>query len=198
MSDVEPRTPGRPRAFDTEAVLDAALELFWQRGYAATTTRVLEAELGLTQSSLYNAFGSKRELLERALDRYESRLDAAVVAPLVGAGEDQTAAALDRFVDDLRAWVDRDGRGGCLLLNLLSESSSDPAMVRRARAHRDRLRSVLREVERRRGAEPDEAASRAEALLAALLGMNIAARGGASSDELAAMAAGIRRELVSA
>ncbi len=196
--DDRPRTPGRPRAFDTDDVLDAALDVFWRLGYAATTTRVLEAELGLTQSSLYNAFGSKRELLERALDRYEARLDAAVVTPLVGADSQDAAAALARFVDDLRAWVDRDGRGGCLLLNVLAETSPDPVVVQRARAHRDRLRTVLRDAEVRRGTPAQEAASRAEALLAALLGMNIAARGGASSDELEAMAAGIRCQLVSA
>ncbi|MDH3705515.1 MAG: TetR/AcrR family transcriptional regulator, partial [Acidimicrobiia bacterium] len=69
------RSVGRPRTFDEEQVLDRALEVFWQRGYQGATARVLEAELDITQSSIFNAFGSKRNLLGLALDGYERRID---------------------------------------------------------------------------------------------------------------------------
>ena len=60
----------RPREFDEEAVLDAAMHCFWTRGYEATSVRDLIEETGLTGASLYNAFGDKRALYLRALDHY--------------------------------------------------------------------------------------------------------------------------------
>lgn len=60
----------RPRQFDEEAVLDAATECFWSRGYEATSVRDLIETTGLTGASLYNAFGDKRALYQKALDYY--------------------------------------------------------------------------------------------------------------------------------
>ena len=60
----------RPREFEEDAVLDAAMECFWNRGYEATSMRDLVEKTGITGASLYNAFGDKRALYERALDRY--------------------------------------------------------------------------------------------------------------------------------
>ncbi|TXH33101.1 MAG: TetR/AcrR family transcriptional regulator [Rhodospirillaceae bacterium] len=60
----------RPREFDEEAVLDAAVECFWSRGYEGTSVRDLIERTGLTGASLYNAFGDKRALYQRALDHY--------------------------------------------------------------------------------------------------------------------------------
>jgi TetR/AcrR family transcriptional regulator, transcriptional repressor for nem operon len=60
----------RPREFEEEAVLDAAVECFWARGYEATSVRDLIEKTGVTGASLYNAFGDKRALYGRALDRY--------------------------------------------------------------------------------------------------------------------------------
>jgi TetR/AcrR family transcriptional repressor of nem operon len=60
----------RPREFDEEAVLDAAIQCFWNRGYEATTVRDLIEKTGVTSASLYNAFGDKRALYQRALDQY--------------------------------------------------------------------------------------------------------------------------------
>src|ERR1700739_138243 len=63
-------TMARPREFDEAAVLDAAIEKFWQCGYAATSVRALTEERNSAGASLYNAFGDKRALYERALNRY--------------------------------------------------------------------------------------------------------------------------------
>ncbi len=60
----------RPREFDEATVLDAAVQCFWSRGYEATSMRDLIEETGLTGASLYNAFGDKRGLYQKALDRY--------------------------------------------------------------------------------------------------------------------------------
>ncbi|MET9296421.1 helix-turn-helix domain-containing protein [Streptomyces sp. NPDC003077] len=61
---------GRPRAFDMAVVLEAAMRLFWERGYDATSMAQLREATGLSSASLYGAFGSKEGLFERAVDHY--------------------------------------------------------------------------------------------------------------------------------
>jgi Bacterial regulatory proteins, tetR family len=63
----------RPRAFDDDKVLDAAINCFWQRGLGATSVRDLTAEMGINGPSLYNAFGDKHAVFARALQRYAER-----------------------------------------------------------------------------------------------------------------------------
>jgi TetR/AcrR family transcriptional regulator, transcriptional repressor for nem operon len=60
----------RPREFDEGTVLDAAVLCFWKQGYEATSVRDLVAQTGITAASLYNAFGDKRALYQKALDHY--------------------------------------------------------------------------------------------------------------------------------
>ncbi len=60
----------RPREFDEEEVLDAAALRFWACGYDGTSLRDLIETTGLTGPSLYNAFGDKRALYQKTLDRY--------------------------------------------------------------------------------------------------------------------------------
>src|ERR1700678_3354945 len=67
-----------------ERTLDRAAELFWTKGYAATTTREIAASLGIRQSSLYHHFPSKENLLcqlcvtslEQLLKEVQSAVDA--------------------------------------------------------------------------------------------------------------------------
>jgi AcrR family transcriptional regulator len=61
---------GRPRAFDVDAALDRAVEVFWQHGYEGTSLRDLTEAMGINRPSLYAAFGSKEELFRKAVSRY--------------------------------------------------------------------------------------------------------------------------------
>lgn len=61
---------GRPRAFDMNKALDAALQVFWQKGYEGTSMPDLTEAMGINRPSLYAAFGNKEELFLKALDRY--------------------------------------------------------------------------------------------------------------------------------
>ncbi|MER8155645.1 TetR/AcrR family transcriptional regulator [Streptomyces sp. NPDC094472] len=63
---------GRPRTFDPESVLEAAMLLFWEQGYEATSLAQLREATGLSSASLYGAFGSKDGLFERAVEHYIS------------------------------------------------------------------------------------------------------------------------------
>lgn len=60
----------RLREFDENKVLDAAIQLFWEKGYEATSLSDLTAKMGIQRPSIYAAFGDKKELFERALRKY--------------------------------------------------------------------------------------------------------------------------------
>ncbi|HYZ97475.1 MAG TPA: TetR/AcrR family transcriptional regulator [Acidimicrobiales bacterium] len=174
---------GRPRSFETDQAVDAALELFWLQGYRQTSTRDLEARLGIGQSSIYNAFGSKLRLLEAALDRYERQISDALVTPLERSLDG--IAAIDDFFAALAAWITTDGRRGCMILNLMAESADEPEIGERTRTYRRRLREAFHAaLQREPGVDPASAEVRAELLMTAVLGLNIAAREGAGPDEL--------------
>lgn len=172
----------RPRAFDENEVLDAAIRCFWTRGYEATSVRDLASSMGLTGASLYNAFGDKHALYERALERYvdESvadrirRLEDPAIAP---------RAAIGAFFDEVveRSLNDPEMKG-CMVVNAAVElGPHDPRM--RAAAGR-----TLGEIEaffRRRvaagqkdgaiatGQSPDDLA---RMLLGVLLGIRVLSR----------------------
>lgn len=73
---------GRPRAFDTEAALDAALDVFWRHGYEGTALSDLTTAMGINRPSLYGAFGNKEQLFRAVLDRYAAGPGSFAVAAL--------------------------------------------------------------------------------------------------------------------
>src|SRR3954468_17375100 len=64
------RRKGRPRAFDAERALDAALTVFWRKGYEGASLADLTRAMGINRPSLYAAFGDKETLFRKAMDRY--------------------------------------------------------------------------------------------------------------------------------
>ena len=64
---------GRPRAFDPDRALDAALKVFWERGYEGASLADLTKAMGINKPSLYGTFGDKAELFRKVVDRYLSR-----------------------------------------------------------------------------------------------------------------------------
>ena len=61
----------RTKEFETDEIADAAMHVFWRRGYAATSVQDLVDGTGLSRSSLYSTFQSKQGLYQQALRRYE-------------------------------------------------------------------------------------------------------------------------------
>jgi TetR/AcrR family transcriptional repressor of nem operon len=110
----------RPREFNADAALDRAMDVFWSKGYEATSLDDLCEATGLSRSSLYATFGSKRKLLLRSVDRYaEQRTPnfASVLARPIPI-RDAIAALLDNFIDQI---VSGPGRRGCFLGNCAAE-----------------------------------------------------------------------------
>lgn len=120
----------RPREFDEEAVLDAAMQGFWSRGYEATSMRDLIERTGLTGASLYNAFGDKRALYRASLDRYvagsisERIRRCRAMAPRAGL-EAFFAEILDRSLGDRE-------HKGCMLVNAALDVAPHDAEFQRA------------------------------------------------------------------
>lgn len=61
----------RTKEFETDEIADAAMQVFWRRGYAATSVQDLVDGTGLSRSSLYSTFQNKQGLYQKALQRYE-------------------------------------------------------------------------------------------------------------------------------
>ncbi|MEV6750912.1 TetR/AcrR family transcriptional regulator [Streptomyces sp. NPDC051214] len=111
---------GRPKQFDPDAAVERAMDVFWRKGYAATTPQDLVDALGIGKGSLYNTFGSKHALFERALRRYRDSQAAALVEMLEESGpvRERLRAALWLLVElDL---ADPDRRG-CMAVNAAAE-----------------------------------------------------------------------------
>jgi TetR/AcrR family transcriptional repressor of nem operon len=176
----ESNTMGRPREFDEREVLEAASDAFWVRGYGATSTRDLVKATGLTQPSLYNAFGDKRGLFRAALAHYLmtlsqriARLDASF----------PPALAVTMFLHEIveRSVSDPQKRG-CMLVNSALEVTPEDEDLRTAIA--DELEKIRAFFERcvaaaqARGDAPPVLPARdaSRHLLAILLGVRVLAR----------------------
>jgi AcrR family transcriptional regulator len=61
---------GRPRSFDRDQALDAAMRVFWKQGYEGASLTALTAAMGINRPSLYAAFGDKAALFRDAVARY--------------------------------------------------------------------------------------------------------------------------------
>src|ERR1041385_4893582 len=124
----------RPREFDADSALESAMQVFWAKGYEATSLDDLCAATGLSRSSLYGAFGDKRDLLLRSLDRYSERGSARIAATLEKAAtlREGLAAVLNEFIDQIVAGP---GRRGCFVGNCAAElARHDREAMARVRA----------------------------------------------------------------
>jgi TetR/AcrR family transcriptional repressor of nem operon len=110
----------RTKEFEPEMALDSAMDLFWRRGYEATSVHDLLAEMGIGRGSMYDTFGDKRALFLAALDRFEesrvSRADEIL---------ENSASAVEGirrlFETTIEGLVSYEPRRGCLLANTAVE-----------------------------------------------------------------------------
>lgn len=119
---------GRPLEFDPEAVLDAAMEVFWRQGFEATSLQDLLAAMNLSKSSFYQAFGSKQQLFETCLARFRKHQAARMMRTLAAA-----PSGLSFLRQFLRS-VAKEARGtdcpkGCLIMNTATEFAGRDAAV---------------------------------------------------------------------
>lgn len=179
---------GRPRTFDTDVALEAALQLFWRHGYEGTSLSALTAAMGVNVPSLYAAFGNKESLFKRAVERYlenpASYVGRALREPTArGVAERLLYGAIEMTFDSKHP-------DGCLLVNggLATSPSGEPIRAELARrraageaAVRKRLERAVREGDLPRDTDP---AQLARFLMTVVWGMSVQAVGGATRQQL--------------
>jgi TetR/AcrR family transcriptional repressor of nem operon len=134
----------RPREFDANAALERAMDVFWSKGYEATSLDDLCEATGLSRSSLYATFGNKRDLLLQTVDRYVERRTPSIEAALARPPNiyQAIAALLREFIDQI---VSGAGRRGCFLGNCAAElPRSDRTALARVRKGLARTEATFR------------------------------------------------------
>jgi len=131
---------GRPKEFQRDVVLDRAMQVFWSRGYAATSIEHLVARMGIQRGSLYNTFGDKRRLFFAAIEHYDRVETAKLLAALDEPASGTTA--IRRFFRLKVELAMAPGRPrGCLVTNSAAELAS------RDRGTGTRVGAVLAKIE---------------------------------------------------
>jgi AcrR family transcriptional regulator len=190
----------RQREFDRIDALNKALEVFWQKGYAATSTTDLLEAMQIGRQSLYDTFGDKRSLYLEALTQYGEDSVTDLLRHLKG---DTPLAAIDNMLQAFASRPKRDNAKGCMGVNAISEfGTSDEDVNAQRDASGKRLNRAVEEQLRAAAASGEIAAdtdiAQAVAFVAATLsGMKISAKAGASIASLRAIASfavqGLRR-----
>ncbi len=106
----------RPKQYKEDEVIEKAVKVFWNKGYASTSVRELEQEMGINQFSMYASFGSKRGVFLRALSKYKAKVKEIFLSDLIQS-EGHLAdirTFLESFVHSVKS-----GRtpNGCLMAN---------------------------------------------------------------------------------
>ncbi|WCR15087.1 TetR/AcrR family transcriptional regulator [Paracoccus seriniphilus] len=137
------RTP----SYDREQALDAAMTLFWRKGYHATSLKDLETTLRMKPGSIYAAFQSKEALFRATLDRYAARMADDMQATVSGA--DSALTGLQKQLLSLADLTPRDKPStACMLVKSLLEVSQEGELRDIVRTHLDRVQQSLTEAVR--------------------------------------------------
>ena len=170
----------RPREFDERSVVVAAKEIFWRHGYDATGLDLLERATHLSRSSVYAAFGSKRQLFQAALAEYWASFVQARLGHVEAPGA--TPADAQAFFAEIGSMFRGElGSRGCLIVNAIGElAGADPALARDGEALHARYRKAFANalgISSTRGARQRAIVTqRAEVLAVAAMGVWITSR----------------------
>lgn len=190
MVQNEKKRPGRPRSYDPDAALDAALDAFWRAGFAGTSLDDLSAATGMNRPSIYAAFGDKRALFIQAIEHYrvkmrdQMRAAFACEEPLRETLLAVYSRALDLYFANIKTPL------GCFMLCAVAPDAVNDAEIRAVLS--DGL-NLLDEAWRRRiqKAQDDgeigkslDAASLARVASGTLYYLSVRARAGESRDNL--------------
>lgn len=110
----------RTKEFETDEIADAAMQVFWRRGYAATSVQDLVDGTGLSRSSLYSTFQNKQGLYQKALQRYELLTTLNNVKLLSGSGSPK-ALIRQLLINVVEDELNDSEYKGCLVANACLE-----------------------------------------------------------------------------
>jgi AcrR family transcriptional regulator len=179
---------GRPLGFDPEKALEAALRVFWRKGYEGTALSDLTAAMEINRPSIYATFGNKEALFRKALDRYNAQMTGYTADALK---EPTARAVAERLFVGAADLLSCPGNPkGCLMVQgaLACGDEADPIrkelISRRATGEaelRERFERAKVEGDLPAGADPGDLA---RYVMAVMHGMSVQSAGGASRGEL--------------
>lgn len=176
----------RTREFDTDAVLDQAMRVFWRHGYVGTSMSDLYKATGLKPGSLYAAFKDKETLFQLVFERYAGHFRSTLPSDLEG------LAAIRAWIDlQVRQATDDPDRAGCLIINTVAEREAHSPQTRAlARSRMHEIRAFFTrhlDIAVRRGAlSADTNIDRqADALVGTVVAIMTLGRGNADADQIA-------------
>ena len=187
------RPAGRPRGFDAQAALEAAVAHFWEYGYADTSLDDLVIAMGIGRSSFYALFGSKHAVMMAALSLYNSRLQERLAA--AAATEPDPRVAVLRVLE-LVACTQKPIYG-CLFVNLVSELAPRDADVRtQCDIHQRAVGGLVIALLRRAGFRLAAARRQSGALLSLAIGLITLRKSGASDRHIRAVLVSAAQQLL--
>ncbi len=179
---------GRPRKFDEKKALEAAMQVFWSKGFEGASCDELLAAMGIQCGSMYASFGNKQALYDRAFDLYCETVFARGMAILDGPG-----TPLENIRKLVQCWGDATSQPdckGCLVANTVIEfSKNQDGVVQLAREILKRMQNMLEKKlnqaveagELREGSNP---AALAAFLVNTATGLSVMARAGADRQSI--------------
>lgn len=181
-------TRGRPREFNADEALGAALRVFWTKGYEGTSLTDLTEAMGITRPSLYAAFGNKESLFRQALDLYEREKLAYVGCAL----REPTARAVARRLLEggLETCAGKGQPRGCLRVITSAPCGTEAQSIRDEVVKRGRsvqaaiIERMKRAVDEGDFDGPVEPEAITRYLIAVLQGLSVQAGAGASREDL--------------
>jgi AcrR family transcriptional regulator len=189
MTDKPKNKGGRPRSYDEDAALDAAVLVFWRHGFEGASMPTLTDAMGMNRPSLYAAFGDKRGLFLRALDRYQAGIGSEPMDAFEA--EPEIRSAVRAFLTtSARNNTDPATPPGCLIGCCAVASTIDvPGVRERVAAGLGATRTAVAnrfEAEKARGALPADFPCNAKAalLVEVMQGQALRARAGDDCDAI--------------
>lgn len=168
----------RTREFDEDQVLDAAMQLFWEKGYEATSLSDLTSRMGIQRPSIYSTFGDKKELFEAALRRYTMSRASDIRNRLQSHSSVKESFSIF-FADVVNEEYAEDLSKGCFCINTMVElAPHDEKFEILTREHQMYLAVIFQETIER-GIQSGElevntdAKSLSQALIVALIGLTV-------------------------
>lgn len=184
---------GRPRSFDRQAALTAAMKVFWQKGYTATSMADLYQAMGINSPSLYAAFGSKEDLYQEVIEHYQHSIGPTLWLPL-----QQAATARE----GVREWLNGSAKAltcketptGCMITLSTVASEGNERLGEIVKRTRESGVDILKQrlaqgVEQGELAKETDIPTLARLFISIQQGMSIQARDGASQQTLQSVAA---------
>lgn len=179
---------GRPREFDADQALDRATDVFWRQGYEGTSITDLTASMGISAPSLYAAFGNKRQIFDKVMDRY---MQARIARRATALSHDDPVEASRNYLEGVVLdGTMPDHPKGCLMVGgalVCSDANSDVAdqlATLRTDVRDDLQRLFVQAIKAGRLRADADAASLGAYVAAVAEGISVQASSGASRQSL--------------